>query len=97
MPGSPNFESIWHGDEDKLTLILALPRPACIDDGGDFANLKDRFSRVHVWTLKPTLRRKLQSLVGRTVTVTGKGYARNNALHFAPLVLEVTSVFARSR
>lgn len=97
MPGPPNFESIRHGDEDRLTLILSLPQSACIDDGGNFANPKDRFNTVHVWTLDPAVRRRLRSFVGRTVTVTGKGYAANNALHYAPLVLEAKSVTARSR
>jgi hypothetical protein len=48
MPGPPNFESIRHGDEDRLTLILVLPKSICLDDGGDFADPKERFSTVHV-------------------------------------------------
>jgi len=97
MPGPPNFESIRHGDEDRLTLILVLPRTVCIDDGGDFADPKERFKTVHVWSLDPLIHRKLRQSVGRIVQITGDGYARNNALHYAPLVLEAKAVGARQR
>ena len=92
MPGPPNFESIARGDEDRLTLILTLPIPACIDDGGDFADPRVRFNTVHIWTLDPVVHRKLRRYVGRTVTITGDGYAGNNALHYAPLVIEAKTV-----
>ena len=52
---------------------------------------------VHVWTLDSHVHWKLRSLVGKTVTVIGNGYAANNALHYAPLVVEVKSVMAHSR
>jgi hypothetical protein len=97
MPGPPNFESIRQGDEDRLTFILVLPKSACVDDGGDFADPKMRFRTVHVWTLNRAVHRKLRDLVGKTVAVVGEGYAANNALHYAPLVVEVKSVTARSR
>jgi hypothetical protein len=96
LPGPPNFESIRQGDQDRLTFILILPWPTCIDDGGYFANPKARFRTVHVWTLDSHVHRKLRSLVGKTVTVIGNGYAANNALHYAPLVVEVKSVIADS-
>jgi hypothetical protein len=97
MPGPPNFESIRHGDEDRLTLILVLPETVCIDDGGDFADPKERFSTVHVWSLDPAVHRKLRESVGKTVTITGDGYASNNALHYAPLVLEAKAVTTGQR
>jgi hypothetical protein len=97
MPGPPNFESIRHGDEDRLTLIPALPETVCIDDGGDFADPKERFKTVHVWTLDPVVHRKLKQSVGKIVKITGDGYASNNALHYAPLVLEAKTVSARQR
>jgi hypothetical protein len=94
MAGPPNFASIKQGDEDRLTLILVLPRAACIDDGGDFADPKARFTTIHVWTLDDAVHRELRRLVGRRVKIRGNGYARENGLHFAPLVLEATSVTA---
>jgi hypothetical protein len=97
MPGPPNFESIRRGDEDRLTLILVLPKSACIDDGGQFANPKARFTTVHIWSLDPAVHRKLKEAVGKVVTITGEGYARDNALHYAPLVIEAKSVAARRR
>jgi hypothetical protein len=97
MPGPPNFKSIRHGDEDRLTFILVLPHSACIDDGGDFVDPKERFTTVQVWTLDTSVHRKLRKFVGKAVMVTGEGYAANNGLHFAPLVLEAKSVIDRSR
>jgi hypothetical protein len=95
MPGPPNFKSIARGDEDRLTLILTLPVPVCIDDGGDFADPKVRFNTVHVWTLDPIVHRNLRRAVGRTVTISGEGYAWSNALHYAPLVNEAMAVTTR--
>jgi hypothetical protein len=95
MPGGPNFESIRRGDEDRLTLILVLPSSVCIDDGGDFANPKVRFRTVHIWSINPTVHRKLKESVGKIVTIRGEAYARNNGLHYAPLVLKAKTVIAR--
>jgi hypothetical protein len=97
MPGPPNFESVRHGDEDRLTLILVLPNSVCIDDGGDFADPQHRFQTVHVWSLDPIVHRELRQSVGKIVTIKGEGYASNNALHYAPLVLEAKTVIARQR
>jgi hypothetical protein len=97
MPGPPNFESIRQGDEDRLTLILVLPESVCIDDGGDFADPKKRFTTVHIWSQDPTVGRTLKESVGKVVTVTGDGYASNNAMHYAPLVLEAKSVIVPQR
>jgi hypothetical protein len=92
MSGPPNFESVKRGDEDRLTLILVLPLPTCIDDGGDFANPKVQFRTVHVWSIDPIIHRRLREAVGKVVTIVGEGSARNNALHYAPLVLEAKSL-----
>jgi hypothetical protein len=92
MPGLPNFESVKRGDQDRLTLILVLPLSACIEDGGDFADPKVRFRTIHVWSVDPVIHRRLRDAVGKVVTVVGEGYARNNALHYAPLVVEAKSV-----
>ena len=97
LPGPPNFESIRQGDEDRLTLILVLPETVCIDDGGDFADPNERFKTVHVWSLDPLIHRKLRQSVGRIVRISGDGYASNNALHYAPVVLEAKIVGARQR
>ena len=92
VPGPPDFESIQRGDEDRPTLILLLPDGICVDDGGDFADASERFATAHVWSLDPAVRRTLQHNIGRQVMITGRAYARNNALHSAPLVLEATAL-----
>ena len=92
MPGPPNFRSVRHGDEDRQILILLLPVATCIDDGGDFANAKDKFRTVHVWSIDGEVHQKLSEAVGKIVVITGEGYARDNALQYAPLVLEAKKV-----
>ena len=92
FPGPPNFESIRGGDEDNPTLILVLPIPICVDDGDNFSNPGVRSRNVHVWTLDANVNRTLLSSVGRRVIITGEGYSRNNALHYAPLVLEAKTI-----
>ena len=96
MPGPPNFQSIRRGDEDRLTLILVLPVAVCIENGGDFANPKERFRAIHVWTLDPAINRKLRRSVGRKVEISGEGYARTNGLQYANLVLEAKAVKTRN-
>lgn len=91
--GPPDYASIRDGDEDDLVLILKLPVSVCIHDA-DFDTLNKRFETVQVWTSDGRLRSKLHRLVGRTVTVTGDGYAAHAAHHRAPLVLEAKSARA---
>ena len=92
MPGPPNFQSLRHGDEDRQSLILLLPVATCIDDGGNFADAKDKFRTVHVWSLDGAIHQRLSGAVGKLVVITGEGYARDNALQYAPLVLEAKKV-----
>lgn len=91
--GPPNYESVRHGDEDGLVLILQLPVAACIDDT-DVGTSHQRLRTVHVWTSDEHLRSTLHRLVGHFVTVTGEGYAAHSAHHRAPLVLEAKAVTA---
>jgi hypothetical protein len=91
FPGPPNYVSARKGDEDDLVIILSLPKPACINDR-EFDSEHRPFRTIHVWTTDERLRARLHRLVGRTVSITGDGYAAHTAHHRAPLVLDAKSV-----
>jgi hypothetical protein len=75
--------------------ILILPRPICIDDGGDFADPNQRFVQVQLYTGTDALWPRLCAAVGHRVHITGIGFAGQTAHHHAPLVVDVSSVQIR--
>ena len=85
--GPPNYESVAAGDAEERTFIVELPRAACIDDGGDFADPAHRFAIVQVSATRAGLMAALRSAIGRRVRVTGHGIAEQTGHHHAPLVL----------
>ena len=85
--GPPNYESVAAGDAEERTFILELPRAACIDDGGDFADPSERFGTVHVSAADETLLAVLRASIGRQATVSGEGFAAHTGHHHAPLVI----------
>ncbi len=87
FPGAPNFESIAAGDAEERTFIVELPKAACIDDGGDFADPSEKFVTVQVSGAQNQLSTVLTAAVGRTVIVEGEGYASHTGHHHAPLVV----------
>jgi hypothetical protein len=95
FPGRPNYESVSAGDELERVFILRLPRSVCIDDGGDFAEAKNRFSTVHISSTKRTLMKMLRKSVGRRVIVSGEGFAAFDGHHHAPLVILADSIAVR--
>lgn len=87
FPGPPNYESIQSGDAEERTFIIELPRAACLDDGGEFADPSHHFVTVHVSSVEEPLMAVLGASVGRQVTVTGEGFAAHTGHHHAPLVV----------
>jgi hypothetical protein len=67
--------------------ILELSSPACLD-GADFDKV-DSSTRIHVFSTDNGLRKKLRSLVGKTVRVTGEPFGEENVHHHAPIVMEL--------
>ena len=95
FPGPPNYESIATGDAQERALILELPAETCIDDGDDFAEPTERFVTVHVSARDGALLTVLQAAVGRSVVVTGEGFASHTGHHHAPLVILADRVTIR--
>lgn len=92
FPGPPNYESVAAGDTEERTFIIELPRAACIDDGGDFADTSEQFVTVRVSATPDALLAVLRASVGRHVTVSGEGFASHTGHHHAPLVVLVDRI-----
>lgn len=71
--------------------ILRLGSDACLEGSGEFDKI-DRTSRIHVFAMDDALRKRLRSLVGRAVRVTGEPFGEHTAHHHAPIVLRVTRI-----
>ena len=88
FPGPPNFESVAAGDRAERTYLLTLPTPICVDDGkAGFADPAARFDTVHVSVRDERLWPRLRAALGKTVAVTGEGFAAFDGHHHAPLVV----------
>ena len=93
--GPPNYENIAAGDAEERTFILRLPRSACIDDGGEFADPRERFATVHVSPSEEALLAVLSAAIGRHVIVSGQGFAAHTGHHHAPLVVLADRITVR--
>lgn len=81
----------------ERAFILILERRICIDDGGQFADLNNRFNRVQLYSPNPRLNARLRASVGHRIRITGRGFAAHTAHHHADLVVEVTAISAARR
>lgn len=97
FPGPPNYESVRRGDRPERTYILNLQRPICLDDGGQFADPDERFTRVHVYTVDEALWPRIRAGLSRRVRVRGRAFAAHTGHHHAPLVIAVREVTVESR
>jgi hypothetical protein len=79
----------------ERAFILQLPRAACIDDGGQFADPDETFTQVQVSATNSRLFALLQKSVGRRVTVRGNGFAAHTRHHRRPLVVIADEVTVR--
>lgn len=95
--GPPNYEDVRRGDAREGAYILTLDRPICIDDGGDFADPRERFDRVHLYTSTDAVRPRLHRGLGRRVQVRGSGFAAQTGHHRAPLVVDVSEIRVEGR
>jgi hypothetical protein len=76
----------------ERVFILDVPQPICIRDGGDFADPAVRFSSVQIGFANDAVLRRLRGSLGRTVTVSGEGFAAQTAHHYRPLVVMADAV-----
>jgi hypothetical protein len=91
FPGPPNYESIKAGDREEDAFMLELPELDCVDeDPGAAVGESELFIDVHVSSYDDAILKKLTSLVGQKVRVTGTAFTAETAHHRAPIVLMAT-------
>lgn len=90
--GPPNYDSLRRGDRPEPAYILTLDRRICIDDGGQFAELNNRFNRIQLFSGNGRLNARLRAGVGHRVRITGDGFAAQTGHHHASLVVDLRSL-----
>jgi len=71
--------------------ILRLASDACLEGSGEFDKI-ERTRRIHVFATDDALRKRLRSLAGQRVRVTGEPFGEHTAHHHAPIVLRVSRI-----
>jgi uncharacterized protein DUF4431 len=71
--------------------ILRLASDACLEGSGEFDKV-ERTNRIHVFAMDDALRKRLRSLAGQRVRVTGEPLGEHTAHHHAPIVLRVARI-----
>jgi hypothetical protein len=77
--------------------ILELPKPTCIDDGGEFADPSAQFAQVQVAGTNSTTEGDLRKSVGRRIKVSGKAFAAHTRHHHRPMIVLVDRVMPAER
>ena len=78
-------------DRPETAFILRLPTAACLD-GEDEDERVGSTRAIHVYSANDREQKALRRLIGKTVLVRGKPFARHTAHHHAPIVMEVTGI-----
>jgi hypothetical protein len=76
--------------------VLRLRSDACLEGSGEFDGV-ERTNRIHVFAMDDALRKRLRSLVGQLVRVTGEPFGEHTAHHHAPIVLRVSRIERAAR
>ncbi len=77
--------------------ILELPKPTCIDDGGEFADPSAQFAQVQVAGTNSKTEGDLRRSVGQKIKVSGKPFAAHTRHHHRPMVVLVDRVMPAGR
>ena len=72
--------------------FLTLDRRICIDDGGQYAELNNRFNRVQLFSGSGRLNARLRAAVGHRVRITGDGFAAQTGHHHADLMVDLRTL-----
>ncbi|MFN0191928.1 MAG: DUF4431 domain-containing protein [Aestuariivirga sp.] len=92
VAGPPNYEDVAQGDAAEVIYILQLAKSICIEDGGEFADPRENFDQVHVYSLNGLMLKMLKRKSGKDVRIEGNGFAAHTIHHRRPLVVSVTAV-----
>ena len=83
-----------YGGRVEVALILRLSRPACLE-GSDPYDQVAGSDRIHVFSTNDAVLRKLRANVGKRIRVSGNPFGEHTAHHHAPIVMNVSEIYAR--
>ena len=76
--------------------ILRLAAAACLQGSDDFDKV-ERTDRIHVFAMDEALRKRLRSLTGKAVRVTGEAFGEHTAHHHASIVMRISHIEPAAR
>jgi hypothetical protein len=78
----------------ETAYILRLSSNVCLD-GAENEDAVKGTRRIHVFSSKDTISRRMQRLLGRKIVVFGQPFGAHTAHHHAPIVMDVSEVGKR--
>lgn len=90
-PGRPNFESIANGDEPETIWVIRLKRTICVLAASEIDVKEDREREVQL-VLEAEQYKEYRTLLGQTVTVTGKLFHSHTGHHHKRLLLTTNKI-----
>ena len=79
----------YHLNEEAY--ILDLSQPACLEATDEYDKV-DRSTTIHVYSTDAALLKRLRSMVGKTVHVSGYAVGEQNMHHHAPIVMSIENI-----
>lgn len=71
--------------------ILQLRAPACLEGTDDYDKVQ-KTGRIHVFSTDDAMRKRMRSLVGKNVRVSGNAFGELTAHHHAPIVMSISTI-----
>ena len=90
-PGRPNYESIINGDESVTVWVLKLKASVCVVESDEINIKEDNETEIQL-VLDQNQYKKYQSLIGSSVSVTGKLFHSHTGHHYKRLLLNINDI-----
>lgn len=90
-PGRPNYESVAKGDEPETIWVLKLKDSVCVLASNEI-NVKEDSEKEIQLVLGPEQYKQYRSLLGQTVTVSGKLFHSHTGHHHKRLLLTTNEI-----
>jgi hypothetical protein len=91
LPGRPNFESVTSGDAPETIWVLKLKAPICVLAANDIDINENSETEIQL-VLDQGQYNKYRSLLGQSVTITGKLFHSHTGHHHKRLLLTTNEI-----
>ncbi len=90
-PGRPNYESVANGDEPETIWVLKLKTPICVLAANEIDVRENSQTEIQL-VLDQGQYNKYRSLLGQSVTITGKLFHSHTGHHHKRLLLTTNEI-----